>query len=89
MLGPAVVVLEVALPVLLWPRRTRRLAIAVGVAFHLGIAFVMDIRVFSYAMIATYLLFLDPDTVPRALARLGRAAVTAARFAGRREPSSA
>ena len=69
-LGPAVVVIELALAGMLWFRRTRGVAIVVGTGFHLSIAFIMNIHVFSYAMIASYLLFLEPDTVPGALRRL-------------------
>ena len=32
---------------------------------HVGIAFTMNIHVFSYSIIASYLLFLDPDTLPK------------------------
>jgi len=49
----------------LWFRRTRPWAIAVGLGLHGGIAFFMQIRTFSLATVATYLLFLDPATVPR------------------------
>jgi vitamin K-dependent gamma-carboxylase-like protein len=53
----------------LWFRRTRPWALALGIPFHLGIAFAMHIRMFSLATISSYLLFLDPHTVPRWLAR--------------------
>lgn len=55
------VILELLLPLALWFRRTRWPAALVGTAFHLSIAFLMDIHVFSYAVIASYLLFLDFD----------------------------
>jgi vitamin K-dependent gamma-carboxylase-like protein len=53
----------------LWFRRTRPLALALGIPLHLGIAFAMHIRMFSLATISSYLLFLDAQTVPRFLAR--------------------
>ena len=59
------VALELLLPVALLWRKTRPAAIVVGVAFHLTLAFVMGIRTFSYAMCASYLLFLDPQTLPK------------------------
>ena len=58
------VVIEFLVPVFLWIRKTRPAAILVGALFHVGIAFTMNIHVFSYSIIASYLLFLDPDTLP-------------------------
>lgn len=77
-LATAVVVLEIALPAMLWWRPARRLGIAIGVVFHLSIAFIMNIHVFSYAMIASYLLFLEPETVPGLLRRLDPRAISSA-----------
>ncbi len=65
------VAVELSLPFTQWSRRTRPLAMAAGIPFHLSIAFLMGIQVFSYTVIASYLLFLDPRTLPRALRRLG------------------
>ena len=56
--------IELLLPVLLWIPQARPAAILVGTLFHLGIALSMDIHVFSYSIIASYLLFLDPETLP-------------------------
>lgn len=56
--------LELGLAFALWIPRARVVAIMVGIPFHLSIAFVMSIDTFSAAMIASYLLFLDPDTLP-------------------------
>lgn len=57
------VALELLLPIALWFGRTRPVAVVAGVTFHLSIAFVMNIHVFSYGVIATYLLFLEPRTL--------------------------
>ncbi len=66
-------VIEFAMPVLLWIPRARPPAILVGTLFHVGIAFTMDIHVFSYSIIASYLLFLDPETLPAMVrARFGK-----------------
>lgn len=67
MIAPAVftVVLEFFLPFGLWFRRTRRAAILCGVLFHIGIALTMGIYAFSVAMLAGYLLFIEPDTLTR------------------------
>ena len=66
------VVIEFLVPVFLWSRKTRPAAILVGTLFHVGITFTMNIHVFSYSIIASYLLFLDPGTLPDMVrARLG------------------
>ena len=64
------ILLEVFLGVALWWPRSRPLALALGVAFHLALAVVMGVWTFSIAYVATYLLFLDPDTLPRAFGRM-------------------
>ncbi len=56
---------ELALAVLLWVPRTRRLAIAVGVLFHLAISMMTPVRLFTIEMLLVYLLFLAPDIGPR------------------------
>ncbi len=61
----ATVVLELALPLGLFWRRLRPWAIAIGIPFHLGIAAMMNIWNFSWVMLAAYLLFLEPETLPR------------------------
>ncbi len=62
-LSALTVVFELGLPLALWFRKTRPIAIILGFGFHLGIFLGMDILVFSLAMIGTYLLFLDPETL--------------------------
>jgi hypothetical protein len=61
------VALELTLPVALWIPRWRIPAMIFGVGFHLAIGYTMNIESFSLAMIASYLLFLDPGTLPRVL----------------------
>lgn len=56
-------------PALLW-RRTRWLAVTVSVGFHLTNAFLFNIGVFPWFMLAATTLFLDPDW-PRRLPVLG------------------
>jgi hypothetical protein len=58
------VALELALGFALWSQRARPVAMVAGIGFHLSIAFLMEIWTFSAAMIAIYLLFLDPATLP-------------------------
>jgi hypothetical protein len=62
-LSALTVVFELGLPFALWFRKTRPIAILLGTVFHLGIFFGMDILNFSLAMIASYFLFLDPETL--------------------------
>ncbi len=67
------VVLELGLPLALWHRWTRGIALVAGGLFHVGIAALMDIWTFSGVMLGSYFLFLDPDTMPRVVRRvLGR-----------------
>lgn len=69
-MAAATVALELLLPIGLWFRGARRVMTVFGLGFHASIAFIMDIDVFSYAMMASYLLFSEPETVPRAFERL-------------------
>ena len=57
------VLFELVLPFTLWFRKTRLLAILLGTGFHLFIAMSMNIVTFSLAIIATYFLFLDSETL--------------------------
>ena len=50
--------LELLLPVALWMPRLRWVALALGVGFHVVVGVTMNIKVFSIAMIASYILFL-------------------------------
>ncbi len=80
------VILELGLPFALWHRRTRPFALVVGVLFHVGIAALMDIWTFSGVMLGSYLLFLDPETMPRIVRRLcGRAPAKLSPSASRSE----
>ena len=62
-LSAVTAVLEFGLPLALWFRKTRLIAIILGIGFHLGIFFTMNILNFTLAMIASYLLFLEPETL--------------------------
>jgi hypothetical protein len=55
---------------MLWFPKTRPAAFLVGIAFHLSIFLLMNIPQFSIAMIACYLLFLEPETLPGLASRL-------------------
>jgi hypothetical protein len=51
---------EIALAVLLLVRRTRRVALALALAFHLGLEWATSPDLFGWAMIALLFVFLDP-----------------------------
>ena len=65
-------IVEVALPFALWFPKTRPIALLVGFAFHLGLYFTLEISTFTLALIASYLLFFDPETLVARLRRLLR-----------------
>ncbi len=60
----AAAALELLLPLGLVFRRTRPVALVLGSGFHLMIWLSMNIGSFSLAMVSTYVLFLDPETLP-------------------------
>jgi hypothetical protein len=71
---------ELALPFLLWTRRTRWTGIVLGILMHAGFDYTMRLGFFLPAMTIGYLSFVRPDEVERALGRVR------ARFA-RRQPT--
>jgi hypothetical protein len=52
----------------LWLRRTRRIAFAVGMVFHVFIDLLLPVRIFSYVMIASYVVFFDAAELAKILA---------------------
>lgn len=54
------VLLEAALAVLVWPRRTRAVALAAGVALHVSIDAFLRVGFFSVAVVVSYLSFVGP-----------------------------
>ncbi len=58
--GPGAVLTELFLAVGLWSPRTRRVAIAVAIVFHLAIEISASVEVFSYAAIAALLIWFVP-----------------------------
>ena len=54
---------EVAYPALVWPRLTRRLALGMAVAVHLGIGVAMGMMEFGLAMITANLAFVTAPTL--------------------------
>jgi hypothetical protein len=56
---------ELAFPLLVLTRPTRRLAFAAGIALHAGLWLTLELGLFSWLMIASYLAFLDPHRVCR------------------------
>jgi hypothetical protein len=61
---------EIAMPFLLWSRKTRPWAILGGLALHGGILFTVNIPIFGELMTACYLTFLGPDELDALLRAL-------------------
>jgi len=59
----AVLFWEIAFPAMVLYRPTRRIALAIGVAMHLGMTAAIEIGPFGWVMIASYIAFLDPKEV--------------------------
>ncbi|HEY9788041.1 MAG TPA: HTTM domain-containing protein, partial [Candidatus Obscuribacterales bacterium] len=59
--------IEFSLCTLIWSRRFRKYVLLIGVIFHLGIDWSMNIPLFEYIMIAYYLNFLEPAFVMRSI----------------------
>ncbi len=64
------VILEWTLPFALCFPRWRVAAMAFGIPFHLAIGYTMRVEIFPAAMISSYVLFLDPETLPRVWQRV-------------------
>lgn len=60
-LAHATILWEVSFPAIVWPRRTRWLALAPGVLMHLGIGMFLGMWTFGLAMIFSYIAFLPAD----------------------------
>ena len=56
---------ELSLGILIWDRVLRPYVIAVGVALHAGIDYSIRVGVFSWAIFASYLAFIPPETASR------------------------
>jgi len=63
---------EIYFPALVWVPRLRYPLLALGVALHLGMALALDIAFFAALMIASYALFLDDGLSVRIESRLPR-----------------
>ncbi len=56
-----VLLLEAALPLLLWPRRTRPWAVLLAAGLHLSIEATMNIYLFEWVMLVSLVAFVDPN----------------------------
>jgi hypothetical protein len=65
LLAKGAITTELALAALLWWPRTRKLAMWVGVLFHLSISQLTPVRLFTIEMLLVYLLFATPDAEAR------------------------
>lgn len=80
--------IEVAIPVLVWNRRTRPWVLGLGVALHLSIDLTLRAGFFSWVVLVAYVAFVPPETMVRWLER-ARAVVSRAggRPAGGADPT--
>ena len=60
---------EAAIPLLVWNRRCRPWVLGAGVALHLSIDLTLRAGLFSWVVLASYLSFVPPETMTRALSR--------------------
>jgi hypothetical protein len=72
----ATVLWEISFPFLLLNRITRWVALATGVAMHLGIWATMEVGPFTWMVLASYVAFLNPQTAQRLACRRWRGART-------------
>ena len=64
-LARAAIATELSLALLLWLPRTRRIAIWIGLGFHLTISQMTPVRLFTMEMLLVYLLWATPDAGAR------------------------
>jgi predicted DCC family thiol-disulfide oxidoreductase YuxK len=62
--------LEVLMGTLLWFAETRYVTMVLGTFLHLGIEYAMNVPVFEWAMIATFVTFVEPAHLTGAMERL-------------------
>ncbi len=60
--------IEGAAGVLIWVRRVRYPVLLAALALHMGIEYAMNIPLFEWEVVATFLTFIDPDDLSRAWA---------------------
>jgi hypothetical protein len=65
------VLFEVYFPVLVWFKPLRKWVLAVGCALHAGIGLSVGLVFFSFAMVSTYVVFLEPEWLKEKARRLG------------------
>lgn len=76
------IAVECALFTLIWWKKTRYAVLLAGIIFHMGIDLSMNIPIFEYVMIATYITFLEPKDIFKFIHKIENA------FAGRRSASA-
>ena len=65
-------VVESAIPILVWNRRLRPWVVAAGVLLHTGILVTMAVGFFTPAIFVLYIAFIPPDTAERLVDKLRR-----------------
>ena len=64
----ATLLIEFALAVLIWIKELRYWVLLAGVMLHLGIEYSMNIPLFGFIMIATYVTFIEPEHLEKSFA---------------------
>jgi hypothetical protein len=67
LLARGAIATEISLAVLLWWPRTRRVALWVGLMFHVSISLMTPVMLFTAEMLVVYLVFVTPDRHARVL----------------------
>jgi hypothetical protein len=67
LLAKGAIATEISLAIFLWWPKTRRLALWVGVLFHLSISLMTPVQLFTAEMLCVYLLFVTPDRAARSI----------------------
>lgn len=63
----SVLLFQLCFPFLVWIRRLRYPMLLLGLGFHLGLLYGLDIPMFQWDILSAYVLFLDPELIRRAL----------------------
>ena len=69
MLTYGTLAVEIAIPVLVWNKRTRPWVLGLGVGLHLAIDVTLRVGFFSWIIFVAYIAFLPPEVASRLIER--------------------
>ena len=64
------ILFEIYFPILVWVPKLKNMILIMGLCFHLGIGFCLNIYFFSFIMLSPYVLFIRPSTLRQVFRRL-------------------